>query len=97
MRRISAGRTVFIIAHRLSAVKDTHRIMVVDKGRLVEQGNHQQLVKHGGIYAHLYSIQNHHGLGAVAKTPSPQSGKAALAKTQPQTNTRATVRTQDEQ
>lgn len=67
MRRISQGRTVFIIAHRLSAVKDAHRIMVVDKGRLVEQGNHQQLVAHGGIYAQLYSIQNHHGVGVAAK------------------------------
>lgn len=71
MRRISQGRTVFIIAHRLSAVKDANRIMVVDKGRLVEQGSHQQLVKRGGIYAQLYSIQNHHGLGMAAK-PSIQ-------------------------
>ena len=69
MRRISQGRTVFIIAHRLSAVKDANRILVVDKGKLVEQGSHQQLVKHGGIYAQLYSIQNHHGLGMVAKPP----------------------------
>jgi subfamily B ATP-binding cassette protein HlyB/CyaB len=69
MRRISQGRTVFIIAHRLSAVKDANRIMVIDKGRLVEQGNHHQLVKHGGIYAQLYSIQNHHGLGMAAKPP----------------------------
>ena len=71
MRRISQGRTVFIIAHRLSAVKDANRIMVIDKGRLVEQGNHQQLVKHGGIYAQLYSIQNHHGLGMAAKPANP--------------------------
>ncbi len=70
MRRISQGRTVFIIAHHLSAVKDANRIMVVDKGRLVEQGSHQQLVKHGGIYAQLYSIQNHHGVGMVAKPPT---------------------------
>lgn len=67
MRRISQGRTVFIIAHRLSAVKDANRIMVVDKGRLVEQGSHDQLVNHGGIYAQLYSIQSHHGLGMAAK------------------------------
>ncbi len=67
MRRISQGRTVFIIAHRLSAVKDANRIMVVDKGRLVEQGSHQQLVKYGGIYAQLHSIQSHQGLGVAAK------------------------------
>lgn len=67
MRRISQGRTVFIIAHRLSAVKDANRIMVVDKGKLVEQGGHEQLIKHGGIYAQLYSIQSHQGIGVAAK------------------------------
>jgi len=70
MRRIAQGRTVFIIAHRLSAVKDANRIIVVDKGKLVEQGSHQQLIAHGGIYAQLHSIQNHHGVGMVAKTTS---------------------------
>jgi len=79
MRRISQGRTVFIIAHRLSAVKDANRIMVIDKGRLVEQGGHQQLVKHGGIYAQLYSIQNHHGLGVVAKPQNPNQSSVAKA------------------
>ncbi len=68
MRKISQGRTVFIIAHRLSAVKDAHRIMVVDKGRLVEQGRHDKLIELGGIYSQLYSIQSHHGLGVVAKS-----------------------------
>ncbi|BCV47048.1 hypothetical protein TUM17379_40660 [Shewanella algae] len=67
MRRISQGRTVFIIAHRLSAVKDSNRIMVLDKGRLVEQGSHQQLIEQAGIYAQLHSIQNHHGVGIAAK------------------------------
>jgi len=67
MRRISKDRTVFIIAHRLSAVKDTNRIMVIDKGGLVEQGSHQQLINNGGIYAHLHSIQSHHGIGVAEK------------------------------
>jgi len=76
MRRISQGRTVFIIAHRLSAVKDANRIMVIDKGKLVEQGEHQQLVELGGIYAHLYSIQNHHGVGITEKVaPKKPSSK----------------------
>ena len=85
MRRISQGRTVFIIAHRLSAVKDANRIMVVDKGRLVEQGNHQQLLQHGGIYAHLYSIQKHQGLGAV--NPGQAPNQEVLAKVSGQENT----------
>jgi len=82
MRRISQGRTVFIIAHRLSAVKDANRIMVIDKGRLVEQGSHQQLVKHGGIYSQLYSIQSHHGLGVVA---NPQNNNSRQKQTPAQT------------
>ena len=81
MRRISQGRTVFIIAHRLSAVKDANRIMVVDKGKIVEQGNHQQLVALGGIYTHLYSIQNHHGIGVAEKPRAP------IKKPQQQTTT----------
>jgi len=80
MRRISQGRTVFIIAHRLSAVKDANRIMVVDKGRLVEQGSHQQLLKHGGIYAQLYSIQNHHGVGMADKPVAQTATKQVLIK-----------------
>jgi len=62
MKRISNGRTVFIIAHRLSAVKDANRILVIDKGRLVEQGSHEALILNRGIYAQLYSIQSNHGL-----------------------------------
>ncbi len=80
MRRISQGRTVFIIAHRLSAVKDANRIMVIDKGRLVEQGNHEQLIKHGGIYSQLYSIQNHHGLGVAANPSKPSTSVKAAPK-----------------
>ncbi len=72
MRKISQGRTVFIIAHRLSAVKDAHRIMVIDKGRLVEQGSHDKLIELGGVYSQLYSIQSHHGLGVVAKSSVEQ-------------------------
>ncbi len=58
MRKICAGRTVLIIAHRLSAVRDSDRILVMERGQIVEDGNHDELVqKEGGIYAHLYSLQ----------------------------------------
>ncbi len=60
MRAICQGRTVFIIAHRLSAVRDAHRIIAMDKGQIVEMGSHQELLtKPNGVYAHLWRIQTH--------------------------------------
>jgi subfamily B ATP-binding cassette protein HlyB/CyaB len=58
MRSICQGRTVLIIAHRLSAVRDTNRILVMDKGQIVESGSHDELLQNPhGIYTHLYQIQ----------------------------------------
>ena len=52
------GRTTFIVAHRLSTIRKADRIMVFKKGRLVEEGNHEGLVKKDGEYAKLYKLQN---------------------------------------
>jgi subfamily B ATP-binding cassette protein HlyB/CyaB len=58
MRRIAQGRTVLIIAHRLSAVREAHRIAVMERGQLVELGSHQELLRvPKGIYAHLHALQ----------------------------------------
>ncbi|KIP15520.1 type I secretion system ATPase family protein [Burkholderia sp. MSHR3999] len=58
MRRICHGRTVLIIAHRLSAVREADRIVVMERGQIAETGSHAQLLqKAGGIYAHLYALQ----------------------------------------
>jgi subfamily B ATP-binding cassette protein HlyB/CyaB len=58
MARICKGRTVLIIAHRLSAVRDAHRIIVMDKGQIVESGSHAQLLEISqGLYAHLWRMQ----------------------------------------
>lgn len=57
MRKICAGRTVFIIAHRLSAVRHADRILTIEGGRLVEDGSHDELIKKAGRYAMLHQIQ----------------------------------------
>jgi subfamily B ATP-binding cassette protein HlyB/CyaB len=57
MQEIAYGRTVFIIAHRLSTVRLTHRILTLDRGRIVEDGTHDELVRTGGRYAMLHRIQ----------------------------------------
>ncbi len=58
MRRICSGRTVLIIAHRLSAVRDAHRIIVIERGQIAEEGTHAELLRvKDGIYAHLYQLQ----------------------------------------
>ena len=51
------NRTAIIIAHRLSTIKMVNRILVLHKGKLVEEGNHKKLLNRGGIYANLYKIQ----------------------------------------
>lgn len=61
MRRICAGRTVLIIAHRLSAVREADRIIVLERGQIAEEGNHDTLLANPeGIYRHLYQLQQGH-------------------------------------
>ena len=55
--RLMVGRTSFVIAHRLSTIKNADKIMVLEKGQLIEQGNHDELMAMDGLYAHLYKIQ----------------------------------------
>jgi ATP-binding cassette, subfamily B, bacterial len=54
LRRLSAGRTTVTIAHRLSTAEGADHVFVFDAGRLVEEGTHAELVKHGGVYSGLY-------------------------------------------
>ena len=55
MDRLMKGRTVFVIAHRLSTVQNSDVIMVLDHGRIIERGNHQQLIDKKGVYYQLYT------------------------------------------
>ncbi|MNC71501.1 Toxin RTX-I translocation ATP-binding protein [compost metagenome] len=58
MQQICRGRTVIIIAHRLSTVRRANRIVVMDRGEIVEQGMHEELASRiGGHYRHLLSLQ----------------------------------------
>ena len=70
--KLSQGRTTLVIAHRLSTVRDAHKIVVMDKGQVVDQGSHDELLARGGIYADLYALQ--------FKDDHPSAGKSAISR-----------------
>jgi ATP-binding cassette subfamily B protein len=51
------GRTVFVVAHRLSTVRNAQRIVVLDEGRIVDQGTHASLINKDGLYKRLHQLQ----------------------------------------
>jgi ATP-binding cassette subfamily B protein len=57
MDKLTEGKTSFIIAHRLSTIKNADLILVIGNGNIVEQGNHEELMKKNGVYAELYNSQ----------------------------------------
>jgi len=57
LERLQRGRTTFIIAHRIQTVMQADQIMVLDKGRIVQRGNHAELVQQPGIYQQIYQLQ----------------------------------------
>ncbi|MCA9134681.1 MAG: ABC transporter ATP-binding protein, partial [Planctomycetales bacterium] len=57
LQRLLQGRTAFVIAHRLSTIAHADRILVLDQGRIAEQGTHQQLLDQGGLYQRMIVLQ----------------------------------------
>ncbi len=57
LKRVMAGRTSIVIAHRLSTILAADLILVIDRGRIVERGTHEELLEEGGVYSHLYHTQ----------------------------------------
>ena len=71
LETLKQGRTTLTIAHRLSTIESADRIIVLDQGRIVEQGSHAELVAHGGIYSRLHTLQfTHAEAAATAGSPT---------------------------
>ena len=66
VERLATERTTLIVAHRLATVKKADRIVVLDKGRVVDQGTHEELVRKGGLYARLAKLQFTDGAAELA-------------------------------
>lgn len=69
--RLSDGRTTLVIAHRLSTIRNANKIVVMDRGQVVDTGTHQELLDRGGIYADLYRLQYKDGKTVTDRTPKP--------------------------
>ena len=57
LERLMAGKTTFVVAHRLSTIQRADRILVLNRGRVVEQGDHTSLMEHKGLYHYLYTLR----------------------------------------
>jgi ABC-type multidrug transport system fused ATPase/permease subunit len=65
LERLLEGRTSFVIAHRLSTIHRADKIVVLDQGRIVEQGTHKELSRSGGLYSRFAALQLHESKAAA--------------------------------
>jgi ATP-binding cassette subfamily B protein len=85
MEALMKGRTSFVIAHRLSTIRRANRILVIENGRIAEQGTHAELLKLGGHYYRLYTqqfrheLETHYGLAEAVGTEVKEEAPEALA------------------
>jgi len=72
LSRAMGGRTTLVIAHRLATVQNADRILVMEQGRIIEEGRHADLIARGGLYAHLAELQFGQGPGPEAEVKAPE-------------------------
>ena len=70
LKTMLAGRTSIVIAHRLSTIRDADQILVIEAGRIVQRGRHEELLAAGGLYAELYRTQFAPGQASDEATPA---------------------------
>lgn len=79
--RLSAGRTTLVIAHRLSTIRGADKIIVMDKGEVMDTGTHEELLERGGIYADLYRLQFKDGKAVIDRSRARALGRDAIEDT----------------
>jgi ABC-type multidrug transport system fused ATPase/permease subunit len=77
LRRLLKGRTSFVIAHRLSTIRGADRVVVMDAGRIVEIGTHDELLAKEGLYANLYRMSYQEQKDGDQPTPEPQADRTS--------------------
>jgi ATP-binding cassette subfamily B protein len=65
LRKAASGKNVIMIAHRLSTIRSADRILVLERGKVIEEGNHEELLAQGGLYASLWQLQNEDPFGGL--------------------------------